>query len=336
MRYHRGDPVSGTSPRHQSTMTSTAPQVSIIIPAYNVSNFIAETLKSVCAQTFTDWEAIVVNDGSADTPALEAAVQPFRNRITYLTQPNRGVGAARNTAIAQAQGEWLAFLDGDDYWASDYLERQLGVARARALDLIWCDALIVGDTGNTGKKMTDLSPCEGEVNLLRLLTGELTIPNSATVVRRSQVQAVGGIDESIRRGQDFELWVRLLNQGTAAGYQNLTLLRYRVREGNLTGDAVAILDREINVLQRIREKNYLAPDVLVALEQRVRSLHGDKALTLAKRSLAARDYPAALAGFRQALAVNPSAKLRAIVLLFPLVAPLVRRLFLARTPPDLR
>src|SRR3990172_1926808 len=101
-------------------MPPTAPLVSIIIPAWNVSAFIGETVESVLAQTFTDWELIIVNDGSTDSDRLEEVLAPNRNRLTYLVKPNGGAAAARNAGLAVARGEYVAFLDGDDVWLPGY------------------------------------------------------------------------------------------------------------------------------------------------------------------------------------------------------------------------
>src|SRR5215471_12596309 len=95
------------------------PRVSIIIPAYNTASLIAPCLDSVFSQTFRDFEAIVVNDGSPDTPELEQALQPYRDKIIYIVQPNRRAAGARNTAIGTARGELLAFLDSDVSWLPD-------------------------------------------------------------------------------------------------------------------------------------------------------------------------------------------------------------------------
>ena len=90
------------------------PAVSVVIPAFRVAGYIAETLDSVLAQTCQDFEILVVNDGSPDTEALRAALAPYRERILYIEQPQGGPSKARNTAIAAARGDLLAFLDGDD------------------------------------------------------------------------------------------------------------------------------------------------------------------------------------------------------------------------------
>src|SRR5262245_33441277 len=93
-----------------------SPSVSVIIPAYNIAPFIAEALESVLAQTFTDYEIIVVNDGSPDTEELERVLAPYLSRIRYFKQENQGAGAARNAGLNVATGEYVAFLDGDDVW----------------------------------------------------------------------------------------------------------------------------------------------------------------------------------------------------------------------------
>ena len=102
-----------------------SPLVSVIIPAYNVAKFIGEALNSAFAQSFKDYEVIVVNDGSPDTPELERTLAPYLPRIVYLKQENRGVSAARNAGINAARGSLIAFLDGDDVWLPHYLEVQV-------------------------------------------------------------------------------------------------------------------------------------------------------------------------------------------------------------------
>src|SRR5690242_14639272 len=117
------------------------PIVSVVIPAYRAAPYISETLASVFGQTLPDFEILLVNDGSPDTDDLERAIEPYRDRIVYIEQENRGPGAARNTAISRAQGEFLAFLDSDDVWLPHYLAEQIGALRSDAgLDFIYADA----------------------------------------------------------------------------------------------------------------------------------------------------------------------------------------------------
>src|SRR5437660_1074209 len=113
------------------------PQVSVIIPAYNTAHYIGGALASVFAQRFSNFEVIVVNDGSTDCERLELAIGSYLSRITYLKQENRGPGAARNLGIRHSHGEYLAFLDSDDSWLPEYLNEQIGFLRNESsLDMV--------------------------------------------------------------------------------------------------------------------------------------------------------------------------------------------------------
>ena len=101
------------------------PKVSVIIPSYKTAQLIARCLDTVMAQTFQDFEAIIVNDGSPDTPELEKVLQPYMDRIVYIKQENKRCAGARNTAIQHARGEFLAFLDSDDTWYPEHLASQV-------------------------------------------------------------------------------------------------------------------------------------------------------------------------------------------------------------------
>src|SRR5712691_7731645 len=127
------------------------PKVSIVMPAYNVAPYIRETLESVFAQTFSDYEVIIVNDGSPDTEELERVLEPFRDRIRYFKQENRGAGAARNVALRAARGEFIAFLDADDLWLPNYLDEQLRFIRTAACDLVCADAINFGQSPFAGR-----------------------------------------------------------------------------------------------------------------------------------------------------------------------------------------
>src|SRR6516164_2277583 len=115
---------------HESPMNPAAPAVSIIIPCYNVSDYIREALESVRAQTFRDFETIIVNDGCPDSTNLERILESYRSEIVYIRQENRGIAAARNAAIGVARAPLIALLDGDDAWDPHYLETQIELFRA--------------------------------------------------------------------------------------------------------------------------------------------------------------------------------------------------------------
>src|SRR5438105_6635392 len=148
----------------KTIQTSGAERVSVIIPAYNVAPYIAETLKSVFAQTKPAFEVIVVNDGSPDTEKLEEVLDPFLDRIVYLKQENRGLSGARNTGIRAAKGDLIALLDGDDLWLPEYIQTQTDFLRRHPkYDLVYCNAVFFGDPAYEGRQFMDICSSLGEV-----------------------------------------------------------------------------------------------------------------------------------------------------------------------------
>ena len=103
------------------------PTISVILPTYNREKLLAEAVSSVLQQTYTDYELIVVDDGSTDD--TKAVLQPFMNRIRYISQENGGVSHARNTGVSAATGKWVAFHDSDNVWLPEKLEKQMNVIR---------------------------------------------------------------------------------------------------------------------------------------------------------------------------------------------------------------
>src|SRR5262245_50425696 len=123
-----------------------APTVTIVVPAYNSSRYIAEALDSIKTQTLSDYEVIVVNDGSDDQEELESLLDSHPLPIIYLSQENKGVSAARNAAIKIGRGEFYAQLDADDQWTPEYLEVQLGILNDNPdVALVYPNATIIGD-----------------------------------------------------------------------------------------------------------------------------------------------------------------------------------------------
>src|SRR6185369_14249286 len=178
------------------------PKVSVIIPAYNIAPFIVETLESVFAQTFTDYEVIVVNDGSPDTEDFEQAIAPYLDRIQYLKQENLGASVARNTGLQAARGEFIAFLDADDLWLPAYLDQQMKFIRERACDLACADARFFGDPSSEGKAYMDmLMPAAAtvdDVTFLQLVNADRSLITSGVVARRESIMQVGLFDEALR------------------------------------------------------------------------------------------------------------------------------------------
>jgi glycosyltransferase involved in cell wall biosynthesis len=246
-------------PSATERLAESTPKVSIVIPAYNVAQFIAETLESVFAQTFTNYEVIVINDGSPDTEELERAIAPYYEGIRYLKQENRGASAARNAGLREAKGELVAFLDADDVWSSNYLAEQLKFMQDQKSDLVCANALIFGQGPDTGRSYMDSvmmgdAPATDHVTFLELVNSERSLITSGVLARRSLILEAGLFDERLRNAQDFDLWLRLARRGARLTYQRKILLRYRCREGSLTGDAINSHRRELRVFDKIESE----------------------------------------------------------------------------------
>jgi glycosyltransferase involved in cell wall biosynthesis len=227
----------------------TRPCISVVIPAYNTSAYIGETLASVTAQTFTDFETIVVNDGSPDTPALEAAIAPFRQGLRYIVQENRGLSGARNTGIAVARGELIALLDSDDVWEPDYLEQQLAFLRREKVDVVYPNATTFGDPLRAGRLFMDRHPSSGPVSFESLVTQQCNVMVSV-LARRAVLESAGLFDESLRSAEDFDLWLRIVHAGGRIGYHRRSLVRSRLHRGSLSADAVSMCQHIVRVLDK--------------------------------------------------------------------------------------
>jgi glycosyltransferase involved in cell wall biosynthesis len=185
-----------------------APFVSVIIPTYRRSAFLPQTLASVFEQTHADFEVIVVEDGSHEAAD---ALAPYGDRITYLWQPNQGVGVARNTGAENARGDWLAFLDDDDLWQPRKLEVQLEAAAANPeAGLLHTDHLSLVD-GNL--RVPPRNPPRDRVPsgwiCKELVLFSNFIVASSSLVKRTEFERVGGFTTNREWAEDFELWLRL-------------------------------------------------------------------------------------------------------------------------------
>jgi glycosyltransferase involved in cell wall biosynthesis len=237
----------------------------VIIPAYNTSQYIADTLDSVFAQTFKDYEVIVINDGSPDTPELEKALQPYRDRILYLKQENRGLAGARNTGIRHAQGKYVAFLDSDDCWYPDFLESQVKLLEgAGSPDLVYADSLEVGNAPGLPHRFMEANPSRGEPTFESLLVGKCVVVVSCAVARRQVLIDAGLFDERLRSVEDYDLWLRVAHRGGRITYQEKVLAKRRVRPDSLSADAVRMKEYHLQVLEKL--------DKTLALSQKTRSL----------------------------------------------------------------
>ena len=276
------------------------PLVSVIVPAYDVTDFICEALDSVLAQTFTEYEIIVVNDGCPDTEALERALAPYISRIIYLKQENSGVGAARNTGIKAARGSLLAFLDADDTWLPNYLEIQ--VARIQAdptIDVLYPNVVMFEGSSETGEEFMTICPSNGDVTFERLVSQECNVSN-CSIARRETIIRAGLFDESLRSVEDFDLWLRIIKLEGRIAYHRDVLARYRRRPGSLTADPIRLSENVIRVLKKVKEMMDLTPSERASV-----NLHQQRFTALlnfhkGKRAFFSGNTPGAIQGLTEA------------------------------------
>jgi glycosyltransferase involved in cell wall biosynthesis/O-antigen/teichoic acid export membrane protein len=287
------------------------PMISVIMPAYRVAEYIGMAIESVLAQTFTNYEIIVVNDGSPDTADLEAALAPFRERIVYLEQPNAGPSAARNAAIRQARGEYLAFLDADDYWEPQFLARQMACFEENPqLDLVYSDGLLVGDSTLAGRTFMELTPSVGEVSFESLLGGNCTVILSGTVARKRAVVEAGLFDEGLRYSEDFDLWLRVAQNGSRLAFQPEVLLCKRIHGESLSSNCIGLHQSALGVLSRYKQQAALTEQTLQAIAEQEAKLTAIIKLELGKQRLSQGDFDGARTAFDEAQHLSNSWKLR--------------------------
>jgi glycosyltransferase involved in cell wall biosynthesis len=301
--------------------------VSIIIPAFNAAEYIGETLDSVFAQTFTGYEVIVINDGSPDTEDLERELKRFPSPLRYLKQANKGAAAARNTGLRAAAGEFVAFLDADDTWLPTFLEKQLNLLKRSNADFVYADALLTGNSPLSGRTFMQVQPSRGEVTPESLLAVEVTVLTSTVLARKQPIIEVGLFNETVKRGHDFELWLRLAKHGVRFAYQDDVLAHHRIIESSLSGDTISQLKRTLSVLDVIGKRDDLSAGEKAALQFNRNRTLGELALEDGKSRLIAGDFPGAREGFRKAHQLHGGWKLRLVCAGMSLTPELLRRVY---------
>ena len=184
------------------------PQVSVIMPVYNAERYIEETLEGVFAQTFQDFELIVVNDGSTD--GTEQRLAKYRDRITYLVQERRGPSAARNRALQIVRGSLIAFLDADDLWLPTKLEKQVAFAQSHPeYGIITTDTLWFDENGVTRPSAKSLYPIKNGYVLKELLFDNWIGASAAMVRRECFDWGITYDEEPGVFGEDWLVWMQI-------------------------------------------------------------------------------------------------------------------------------
>lgn len=214
--------------------------ISIIMPAFNAEKYISESIKSVQQQTFTNWELIVVDDGSTDgTASIVKELQQIDARINYIYQPNKKQAAARNTGMKAGKGEWIAFLDSDDLWMPNKLESQVRIVSNNKVDFVFSSGYYLYDND----KLEPYDSLHGKYRgqeLFKTLFNHNYIAVLSVMLRKSVTETVGYQDESLKAYgcEDWDYWLRICRNGNEFWGQNERLFKYRVHGSGTSSNKI--------------------------------------------------------------------------------------------------
>ena len=219
--------------------------VSVIMPAYNAEKYITESIQSVQQQTHSNWELIIIDDGSTDnTKTLVLQFAKTDTRIKYFFQQNGKQGRARNNGIRQASGNLIAFLDADDLWLPEKLEKQILFIDSAKADIVFADVMVIDEKR---KKLKDSWGVQkksyaGSAGIIAFLK-ENKMPLLTVLAKKESIQKVNGFKESdeIQYGEDYELWLKMLQNNFAFAGSNEKLAIYRQHETQSTKNTKAML-----------------------------------------------------------------------------------------------
>ncbi|MDP1853777.1 MAG: glycosyltransferase [Candidatus Omnitrophota bacterium] len=219
--------------------------ISVIIPTYNRAQYICETIDSVLAQTYKDYEIIVVDDGSTDN--TKELLAKYNGKIQYVYKTNSGVSAARNLGINLSKGEYLAFLDSDDMWLPEKLEKQMGAINEDSIGLIHTAKYMIDAKG---KLTGDVRPRYPAKNLDDLLNNYHIC--MSVLVKKDLVKKAGMFDETISGSEDKDLWIRIAKIAKIKFIDD-PLIKYRVHSDNTCNDCEKIYTGHVKTFEKLRK-----------------------------------------------------------------------------------
>jgi cellulose synthase/poly-beta-1,6-N-acetylglucosamine synthase-like glycosyltransferase len=277
-----------------STGTTPTPTVSILTPAFNSAKFIRQTLDSAQRQTFTDFEMIVVDDGSTDD--TRSVVEEYAERdprIRIISQPNGGIAAARNRAMRVARGRFLALLDSDDLWLPTYLSDQLAILAERPdIDVLSSNAINFGGAFDGAPLLPIRS--RGGIRLVSLLE-LISVEDSLCILsifRREVTDVIGGFDVTLGRSEDYDLWLRAAVAGYRIAVNPKPLGLYRRRPDSVSADEVLMLEAMKGPLIKVRGMCARRPDVTYAVDRQLARFGQRCLIATARSALLEGDMPA--------------------------------------------
>jgi teichuronic acid biosynthesis glycosyltransferase TuaG len=272
------------------------PSVSIIMPAFNREEYIAASIQSVIAQTYQNWELLIIDDGSVDkTAKIAQRFVAIDRRIKYLFQPNQKMARARNNGIRQSSGEFIAFLDSDDLWIEQKLELQIHVILRANVDLVFSNGFIFtdDDIDDESTAFPIISGSFSAHEMFELLINANRIPTLSVLVRRNMLVDAGGFDErpNYYGVEDYDLWLTLAKHNCCFHGMKEQLVRYRVHSNGVSRDIAAMLKAELAVIEKHQRGNAIDRSRLKALRAQAARVRLDQYFTAARKKQLTAGWP---------------------------------------------
>jgi glycosyltransferase involved in cell wall biosynthesis len=223
--------------------------IAVVIPAYNAAEFISDMLESVLRQTLPADEVLVIDDGSTDDTA--AIAESFGPPVRVFRRPNSRQGASRNFGVQQSKCEWIAFIDADDLWKENKLERQMQeLSKHPDADVCYTGQVHFAQEGETIRFVQEVAVPPVEKLREELFCGVSFLPSSV-VIRRSTFLALGGFALNFTITEDWDLWLRLYHAGTKFVSCPEPLLLYRQHQQNVSSNGMVLLQENTDVYRRL-------------------------------------------------------------------------------------
>lgn len=323
-------PILAPPAAPEMSPTSEGPRFSVVIATYEAADTVADSIESALRQTYPPHEVIVVDDGSKDD--VRGALAPFGEKIVAIHKPNGGGASALNAGVEAATGDFLAILDSDDAYHPQRLEVLAELARERPdLDLITTDAKFVVKDEGVGTFAT--------YNPFAVADQRTAIFDNCFVggwpaIRLSRLREIGGFDESLRTGYDWDCWTRLLLDGSAAGLVEEPYYEYKLHPGSLTGSRASSLWDRVTLLEKAAANPGLRAEERPALTRALRT-HRSRAVAAEAQGALYGSAPKRPL-LRLAFSKGIDLRARAAAILTVLAPPLARRLVPEDRPPEER
>lgn len=222
--------------------------VSVIVPVYNRAHLVSETVQSILSQTYEPIEIILINDGSTDESlsVLQEYERRFPAKVRVIDQPNQGQIIARNNGIEAAQGEYIAFLDSDDLWVEDKLERQMPLFEP-GVGLVYSGTEIIDDNGHIIRVEPADETITGDIYPHLLVKNRMT--GGTVVVTSEALEHVGLFSPDFKAAENWDLWLRICKVYRASVVRD-PLTKYRIHDDNMSGDGQLMLRAKLQIIEK--------------------------------------------------------------------------------------